>query len=83
MRQEIADTLPLLKPDLAENLIDKIDVSSFRDISSLLPFMNSDALTELAMEYAKRGNSVNELLPFLDEDDITQLALKILRNKKK
>ena len=72
--QEIADTLPLLKPEQAEEIVDKVDISKFHDISSFLPFMDSDALAEIAIEYAEQRDSVDELLPFLDEDDVSKIA---------
>ncbi len=78
--QEITDTLPLLKPEQAEELLEKTDVSKFRDISSFLPFMDSDALAEIAMEYVAQGDSVDELLPFLDEDDVSKIAHIFMKN---
>lgn len=78
--QEIADTLPLLKPEQAEKILEKTDVSKFHDISSFLPFMDSDALTEIAMEYVEQGDSVDELLPFLDEEDVSAIAHKFMQN---
>ena len=76
--QEIADTLPILKPEQAKKILEKADVSKFHDISSFLPFMDSDALAEIAIEYVEQGNSVDELLPFLDEEDVAGLAIKAL-----
>ena len=76
--QEIADTLPILKPEQAKKILEKADVSKFHDISSFLPFMDSDVLAEIAMEYVAQGNSVDELLPFLDEEDVNELATKAL-----
>ena len=78
--QEIADTLPLLKPEQAEEIVDKVDVSKFHDISSFLPFMDSDALAEIAIEYAEQGDSVDELLPFLDEEDVAKIAHIFMKN---
>ena len=78
--QEIADALPLLKPEQAEEILEKTDVSKFHSISSFLPFMDSDVLGELAMEYAERGDSVDELLPFLDEEDVSKIAHKFMKN---
>ena len=72
--QEIADTLPLLKPEQAEEIVDKVDISKFHDISSFLPFMDSDALAEIAIEYAEQRDSVDELLPFLDEEDVSKIS---------
>lgn len=76
--QEIADTLPLLKPEQVEKILDKADISKFHDISSFLPFMNSNTLAEIAVEYIKRGDSVSKLLPFLDEEDVTSIAFDAL-----
>ena len=76
--QDIAATLPLLKPKQAEELISKVDLSTFHDITSFLPFMNSEILAELANEYLEQGFSVKEFLPFLDEEDVTEIAQKLL-----
>ena len=76
--QEIADTLPILKPEQAKKILEKADISQFHDISSFLPFIDSDALVEIAIEYVENGNSVDELLPFLDENDVARLAIKAL-----
>ena len=76
--QEIADTLPILKPEQAKNILEKADVSKFHDISAFLPFMDSDTLAEIAIEYVELGNSVENLLPFLDEEDVVKLAIKAL-----
>ena len=76
--QEIADTLPILKPEQARKILEKADVSQFHDISSFLPFMDSDALVEIAIEYVENGNSVDELLPFIAKDDVNELAIKAL-----
>ena len=78
--QELADALPLLKPEQAENVLEKANVSKFHDISSFLPFMDSDALAEIAMEYVEQGDSVDELLPFLDEEDVSAIAHKFMEN---
>jgi transcriptional regulator with XRE-family HTH domain len=75
--QEIADVIPLLKPEQAGDILEKADVSKFQDISSFLPFMNSHALAEIAIEYVEQGDSVDELLPFLNEEDVARLAKKL------
>ena len=77
---ELADDLPLLKPEQAENVLEKANVSKVHDISSFLPFMDSDALAEIAMEYVEQGDSVDELLPFLDEEDVSAIAHKFMEN---
>lgn len=78
--EEIVDTLPLLKPEQVEEIVDKVNVSQFHDISSFLPFMDSDALAEIAMEYVEQGDSVDELLPFLDEEDVSKIAGIFMNN---
>lgn len=78
--QEIVDTLPLLKPEQAEEIVEKVNISAFHDISSLLPFMDSDALAEIAMEYVEQGDDVDELLPFLDEEDVSRIAHIFMKN---
>ena len=78
--QEIADTLPLLKPNQAERVMDSVDVSSFEDISSLLPFMAPEKICALAKEYAEAEDKefLNEMLPFLYEKDVVEIADKLL-----
>lgn len=72
--QELADILPLLKPELAEEVLEKANIASFADISAFLPFMDSEALAEIAMEYAEQGDDVDAVLPFLDEEDVAKIA---------
>ena len=64
IEQEISETLPILKPEQAKKILAKADVSKFHDISSFLPFIDSDTLAEIAIEYVEQGNSVDNLLPF-------------------
>lgn len=56
--QEIADTLPILKPGQAKKILEKADVSKFHDISSFLPFMDEDDVTQLALKIlrSKKNN---------------------------
>ena len=72
--QELADTLPLLKPEQAEEVLEKANIASFGDISSFLPFMDSEALAEIAMEFAEQGDDVDAVLPYLDEEDVATVA---------
>ena len=76
--QEIADTLPILKPGQAKKILEKADVSKFHDISSFLPFMDEDGINELAIKALERGDSIDEYLPFMDEDGVNELAIKAL-----
>ena len=76
--QEIADTLPILKPGQVKTILEKADVSKFHDISSFLPFMDADDINELAIETLEQGDSIDKFLPFMDEDDIYELAIKAL-----
>ncbi|MBP3609184.1 MAG: helix-turn-helix transcriptional regulator [Lachnospiraceae bacterium] len=74
--QEVADTLPLLKPDQTEELLGKIDITSFSFLSSLIPFMDDDTLRDVAMELAEQGDDISDFLPHMDEDDVSRLAMK-------
>ncbi len=76
--QEIADTLPLLKPEQAEEIVEKADITSFINLSSLIPFMDEDTLRDIAMELADRGDDVSEFLPHMDEADVASLATKLM-----
>ena len=76
--EAVADALPLLKPDQAEELLEKANVSSFENLSVFLPYMDEDAIAELAMEGLDKGMDVNELVPYMDEDAVGKLALKAM-----
>ena len=76
--QEIADTLPLLKPEQAEEIVEKADITSFVNLLSLIPFMDEDTLRDIAMELADRGDDVSEFLPHMDEADVASLATKLM-----
>lgn len=75
--QEIADTLPLLKPEQAEDLLEKADVSSYQNLSAFLPFMHEEDIADLAFEALEQNESFNEYLPFMHEEDIATLANKL------
>lgn len=74
----VANALPLLKPEQAEDILEKADVSSFENLSIFLPYMDEDAIAELAMECLEKGMDVNELVPYMNEDDVGALALKAI-----
>ena len=76
--QEIADTLPILKPEQAKKILEKADVSQFHDISSFLPFMDEEDVARLTVKALERGDSIGGYLPFVDEDTVNKLAIKAL-----
>lgn len=76
--QEIIDTLPLLKPEQAEKIVEKADITSFVNLSSLIPFMDEDTLRDIAMELADRGDDVSEFLPHMNDADVASLATKLM-----
>ena len=78
--QEIADTLPLLKPEQAEDILEKTDMSSFTDFSLFLPYMDEESIGELAMAAAENGEDVSEFLPHMSEEDVGILAIRAMKN---
>ena len=77
--QEVIDALPLLKPTQTKEILSKVDLSSFTDISSLLPFMEEEAIGDIAMELAKKGEAISEFLPFMHEKDVAKLAVTLFQ----
>jgi len=78
--QEIADTLPLLKPEQAEDILEKTDMSSFTDLSLFLPYMDEESIGELAMAAAENGEDVSEFLPHMNSEDIGKVAIRAMEN---
>lgn len=80
--EDVANALPILKPDQAEELIEQIDMTNFEDISKFLPFMFEDDVRELAYKTYENGKSIEVFLPFMFEDDIRELAYRAYENGK-
>jgi len=76
--QELADTLPLLKPEQAEDILDKTDVSSFTDLSVFLPYMNEEDIGELAIQAMENGILLKDCHEFMHEEDVGKLAMLAL-----
>lgn len=76
--QEIADTLPLLKPEQVEEIIEKTDVSSFNNLSIFLPYMDEESIGELAMAAVENGEDISELLLHMNSEDVGKAAIKAL-----
>ena len=78
--QEIADTLPLLKPEQAEDIMEKADVSSFTDLSVFLPYMDEESIGELAMAALETGEDVSDFIFHMNSEDVGKVAVKALEN---
>lgn len=78
--QEIADTIPLLKPEQAEDIMEKTDVSSFTDLSVFLPYMDEESIGELAMAAVENGEDVSDLIFHMNSEDVGKVAIKALEN---
>ena len=76
--QEIADTLPLLKPEQAEDILEKTDVSSFTDLSVFLPYMDEEAIGELAMAAIENGEDVSAFIPHINPEDVGEISMLAL-----
>ena len=76
--QEIADTLPLLKPEQAEEIVEKADISSFTDLSIFFPYMDEEAIGELAIQAIENGVLIKDCHEFMHEEDIGKLAMLAL-----
>lgn len=76
--QELADTLPLLKPEQAEDILDKTDVSTFTDLSVFLPYMNEEDIGELAMAAIENGEDVSDLIFHMNSEDVGKVAITAL-----
>ena len=76
--QEIADALPLLKPEQAEDILEKTNVSSFTDLSIFLPYMDEESIGELAMAAAENGEDVSDFIFHMNSEDVGKVAIKAL-----
>lgn len=76
--QEIADTIPLLKPEQAEEILEKADVASFADLSIFLPYMDEESIGELAMAAVESGEDVSDLIFHMNSEDVGKVAIRAL-----
>ena len=76
--QELADTLPLLKPEQAEEVLEKADITSFTDLSVFLPYMNEEDVGELAIQAMEKGILLKDCHEFMNEEDVGKLAMLAL-----
>lgn len=76
--EEISSTLPLLKPEQAEEILEKADPSTFTDLSIFLPYMDEEAIGELALEAVESGEDVSEFIPHMNPEDIGKVAIRAM-----
>lgn len=76
--QEIADALPLLKPEQAEEILENADIASFTDLSIFLPYMDEESIGELAMAAVENGEDVSDLIFHMNSEDVGKVAIKAL-----
>ena len=75
-REELEAVVPVLKPDQVEVIADNMLSKNGDNLNIFYPFLDSDALTELAERKNRKGEPVNDMLPFLDNNYIGRLALQ-------
>ncbi len=75
-REELEAAVPVLKPDQVEVIADNVLAKNGDSLNIFYPFLDEDALRELAERKIKKGEDVNDMLPFLDDDCIGELALQ-------
>lgn len=76
--QEIADALPLLKPEQAEEILENADIASFTDLSVFLPYMDEESIGELAMAAVENGEDVSDLIFHMNSEDVGKVAIRAL-----
>ena len=75
---EVAEAVPLLKPDQAEQVIGKLGTDIFSNIQLFLPYMNESDVKEFALMALENGENVSEYLDYMDEDDVSEIAMRAL-----
>lgn len=81
--EEVADVLPILKPDQVNTIVVNVDKSEWGIIYQCLPFMDEDDVKEFALKAMEQGEKMDGFLPFMDEDDVKELALHAMKQGKK
>lgn len=77
-REELRQSLPLLKPGQVEAIarhgarLDKDSIEEF------LPYLDGETVEKLALQAAERGERVDAFLPYMDGDAVERLALDAL-----
>ena len=77
--EEVADVLPILKPDQVNTIVVNVDKSEWGIIYQCLPFMDENDVKEFALKAMEQGEKMDGFLPFMDEDDVKELAVKALK----
>ena len=72
--EELEDALPLLKPNQVESVMEKVNPLNLPNVSAFLPFLDEEAVRELAEETLKQGGSIGTFLPFMDSGDAAHFA---------
>lgn len=75
-REELEAVVPVLKPDQVEVIADNMLSKNGDNLNIFYPFLDSDALTELAERKNRKGEPINDMLPFLDDEYIGRIALQ-------
>ena len=77
--EDVAEVAPVLKPSQMDNLVEKVQPASLKELAGLAPFISKEVLGQLAMNALKTKDAGNLICiaPFLDKELIDRLAVEI------
>jgi len=76
---DVAEVAPILKPSQIDDLVEKVNPTSMKELTMFAPFLSKSVLRQLALDARDAGDmkSLSYIAPFLDKDMVDQLAYKI------
>ena len=80
--QDLIDTMPLLKPDQLEPLLERIEGPfTLEELSGIAPFVSSEVLNRLAacVERADSIEELSDIAPFVSSEVLNRLAACVER----
>lgn len=82
--EEIANTVPILKPDQVDAIYESKKRDRLQEIAFLLPFLSEDFVDELAEKAFTEGNEEDLfiLIPFVSEDTVSSIFHKMIAEGK-
>ena len=73
-KEELEEHIPILKPKQIETIAKAIDFSNVINITTFLPYLDSETITLLAQKKIEKGESIDIFLPFMENEDVVKFA---------
>lgn len=81
-REELEAAVPVLKPDQVERIANSMLLKNGDNLNIFYPYLDEDALREVAERKVQKGESIDDMLEYLDEDYLGELAMLLYEQGK-